>query len=72
MLLAALRHLMSTVFYRDNFQWYLPDDTIRPLAELFRYVVALIDDEVLVEDLECSPPCEIRHLASLDQQGVYK
>jgi len=35
---------------------YSPDNTISTLSKLFGHIVAFINDEVLVEDLEDLPP----------------
>ena len=37
----------------------LPDDAVRALSQLFGDIVALVDDELLVEHLEHFPPCEV-------------
>ena len=38
-----------------------PDDAVRALTKLLGDCVALIDDEVLVEDLEDLPALEVAH-----------
>ena len=43
----------------------LPDDAVRALTELLGDGVALVDDEVLVEDLEDLAPREIGHLVAI-------
>ena len=40
---------------------YSPNDTVRSLTELLRDVVALINDEVLIENLEHLSALKIRH-----------
>lgn len=40
----------------------LPDDTVSSLPQLFRYIVALVDNEILIEDLEGFPTLEVRHV----------
>lgn len=40
----------------------IPNNAICTLAELFRHSVFLIDNEVLVEDLEDLPACEVCHV----------
>jgi hypothetical protein len=34
----------------------IPDDTVRALSKLFRNLVTLVDDEILIENLEGFPP----------------
>lgn len=42
----------------------LPDNTVSSLAKLFCDIVALIDNEILVEDLEDLPALKICHLVA--------
>ena len=46
----------------------LPDDAVGALPKLLGDGIALVDDEVLVEDLEDLPALEIRH--DFDRDGV--
>ena len=58
---------MISHFMQDMLLWInlkavpLPYDAISSLSELFSHVVALIDNEILVEDLEDLPALEVRH-----------
>lgn len=40
----------------------LPNNSVRSLAKLFGYIVALIDDEILIEDLEDLSALKICHI----------
>ena len=46
----------------DNKVWSSPNDPIGSLTQLFGYVIALVDDEVLVKDLEHLAALEICHV----------
>jgi hypothetical protein len=59
---------------QSQLQTDIPDNTICALTELLGDSVALVDDEVLVEDLEDLATLEIRHdcffpLLSLNELG---
>ena len=41
---------------------HLPDNTISSLSKLFRNIIPLIHDEVLIEDLEDLAARHVRHL----------
>ncbi len=39
----------------------LPDNTVGTLPKLLSYVISLVDDKVLIEDLEVLPTLEFPH-----------
>lgn len=47
-----------------NLEGHLPDNAISSLSKLFRNIVPLIHDEVLIEDLEDLAARHVRHLLS--------
>lgn len=40
----------------------IPNDSVRPLAKLFGHIVALIDDEILIEYLKDLAALKICHI----------
>lgn len=60
---SAWDRTMNTIEVEDVGKLDLPDDTVGSLAQLFRYYVSLVDNEILVEHLEGLPSLksEVRH-----------
>lgn len=49
-----------------------PDDAVSPLSQLFGHIVALIDDEILIENLESLPTLEVRHFGIGRGEGNFR